>query len=1025
MQTSKRWLILSHGFNMDGRAASQTITDKIPYLLKAGIELTVVSAKTGAKDSTVKHYQLWPWGPSGFRFDFRHWFQSNFGRGWLYVVLTGLVSFLLMPFMFLEKLLVGLPGYWSWAMPATLKTWWLVKLGKIDLVYSTGGAWSAILAGWWVKKLTGVRWIVEVHDPLVHRGEKKNTSSKNDKFQAWLEKKICQDADLVWWFTEGALVYAQERCPELGDRGFSILAGSEKSSVSVQYQKSGWLNFNHFGSLSGTRSLVPFLRGLLTLCDSHPEALEILKVNVYGVLDLDGQALKLVRAEPRLKQIVKVHGRLEKDESMGLSGRERVCAEMQRSDVLLLLHGEDSWCEEYIPSKVYEYFWAERPVFGLTHNNMELNRLVTQRGGYVAETAESVAIVAQLEEIWQDWVSGSLVVIKQEKISIALTVEKILKRVNDSLEDSGAQVKKDPVDKASFEQKGHYKKVYYRLLRYVFPHWKLFLLSTIGFVFYAAMQPLFAMTIDHVVDALNASDRESINLLPLFFIGLFLIRGVGSFVGNYFLAIVSGNVVHQLRREIFNQCTRLPVKYFDLNNSGQLMSRITHNVNEVTTATTDSVKTLIREGLTAFCLLVYLVYVNWLLSLTFLLVAPFLVFLIKYVSRRLRFLSKKMQGSVGDMSHITSELVHGQRSVRSFGGELYEQKRFAEASDYSRRQFIKFTVTHAINSPLTQFILSIALALLMYLALGAMEYVETGTIIGYLTAAFLLPKPIRSLSDANVGIQRGIAAAESLFEVLDEPVELDKGEARVNKSLGDLEFKNVTFTYHKAEAPALENLSFKIRAGQTVAIVGSSGAGKTTLINLILRFYSCGQGEIRLDGIAINDYNLADYRRQITLVEQVTMLFNDTVSNNIAYGVESSQQNVGRIKQAAKAAYADSFIESLPGGYNEEVGEQGVTLSGGQRQRIALARAMYKDAPILVLDEATSALDTESERYVKKALEKLQQGKTTIVIAHRLSTIRNADLIFVMDKGRLVDQGTHAELLEQSSIYKQLNKTVT
>jgi ATP-binding cassette, subfamily B, bacterial MsbA len=569
--------------------------------------------------------------------------------------------------------------------------------------------------------------------------------------------------------------------------------------------------------------------------------------------------------------------------------------------------------------------------------------------------------------------------------------------------------------------KGLKEGAYFRLLKYAIPYWKPFVVSALGFVMYAAMQPLFAMTIDYVVGALNSTTRESVTFLPVFFIGLFFVRGVGSFVGNYYLALVSGGVVHQLRMDIFNKYTCLPVKYFDANNSGQLMSTITHNVNEVTTATTDSVKTVIREGLTAFCLLCYLVYVNWLLSLAFLVVAPFLVLLVKYVSKRMKVLSKRMQGSVGNMSHITSELVHGQRSVRSFGGEAYERKRFEGASDYNRRQFVKFTITHAINSPLTQFILSIALAILMYLALGVMEHAETGTIIGYLTAAFLLPKPIRSLSDANVGIQRGIAAAETLFEVLDEPEEINDGKVRVVKSKGAIEFKNVTFEYSGANQPALVNLSFKISAGQTVAIVGASGAGKTTLINLILRFYDCKQGEILLDGVVINDYNLADYRRQITLVEQMTTLFNDTVSNNIAYGIENSQQDIERIKQVAKGAYIDDFIDGLPNKYEEEIGEQGVIFSGGQRQRVALARAMYKDAPILVLDEATSALDTKSEMYIQKALEEMQKGRTTVVIAHRLSTIQNADVIVVMDKGKIIEQGSHKELLKKGQAYKQLH----
>ena len=996
---------------MDGRAASQTITDKIPYLLKAGIELTVVSARTGAKDSMVKHYQLWPWGAAGFRFDFRHWFQRNWGRGWLYTVLTGLVSFLLMPFILLEKVLVGLPGYWSWAMPATLKTWWLVRSGKIDLVYSTGGAWSAILAGWWVKKLTGVRWIVEVHDPLVHRGEKINTSTKNDRFQAWLEKKICQDADLVWWFTEGALEYAKGRNPELGERGFFVLAGSEKLAVKAVYKKSKEISFNHFGSLSDTRSLAPFLRDCLTFCGLHPEALEALKINVFGVLNLDAEASKLVASEPRLQKMLVLHGRLERDSVTGMSGRERVCQEMSRSDLLLLIHGQNSWCEEYIPSKVYEYFWAGRPVFGLTYHNAQLDQLITERGGYVARSGDSEATVIQLEKIWQAWGSDGLVGSDRGGISIKATVNKIVEKVL-------GQREGDRLEPTRPQRSG--KAIYLRLLAYALPHWKAFLLSTLGFVMYASMQPLFAMTIDYVVEALNGN-RAGVAFLPLFFIVLFLIRGVGSFVGNYFLALVSTNVVHQLRTDIFNQYTYLPVAYFDANNSGYLMSRITHNVGEVTTATTDSVKTLIREGLTAFCLIVYLVYVDWLLSLAFLLVAPFLFFLIAYVSKRMRMLSTKIQDSVGEMSQITAEMVRGQRTVKSFSGEGYERRRFEEASLANKSQAMKLMVTQSISSPLTQVILSVALALLMYLALDILKEAETGTIIGYLTAAFLLPKPIKSLSDANVGIQRGIAAADSLFDVLDRDRQIDAGKEKIVKVKGNFEFKNVTFSYAGAEEPALANINLKIKAGETVALVGSSGAGKTSIINLLSRFYECDSGEIFLDGIELGKIKLSDYRKQITLVEQFNVLFNDTVANNIAYGVEKGSQSMSRIKEVAKLSYSEEFILKMDKQFDEVIGEDGVTLSGGQRQRLSLARAMYKDAPVLILDEATSALDSVSEQYIQSALEAVSKDRTTIIIAHRLSTIQNADVIVVMDKGKIIEQGSHKELLKKGQAYKQLH----
>jgi len=567
------------------------------------------------------------------------------------------------------------------------------------------------------------------------------------------------------------------------------------------------------------------------------------------------------------------------------------------------------------------------------------------------------------------------------------------------------------------------KGVYPRLLRYTTPYWRSFLISTLGFVMYAAMQPLFAMTIEHVVEVLNSADREKVSFLPLFFIGLFFIRGVGSFVGNYFLARVSTSVVHKLRADVFDQYSRLPVEYFDRNDSGYLIAKITHNVGEVTVAITDSVKTLIREGFTAAALLGYLVYVNWLLSVTFLAIAPLLALLIVYVSRRMRKLGVRLQDSVGEMSHITSELVRGQRTVKSFGGEAYERERFKQASQKNRQQALKLAVTQAINSPLTQLILSIALAVLMYLALQLMVDAETGTIIGYLTAAFLLPKPIKSLSDANVGVQRGIASSITLFEVLDAAPQNDFGGLDAGEIKGEVEFKNVTFSYCNSDMPALVDLNLKIKAGDTVALVGSSGAGKTSLINLLSRFYECKTGEILLDGVSISKYKLSDYRKKITLVEQSNTLFNDTVANNIAYGIKKESQDLERIRWVAKLAYVDEFVLKLDRQYDEVVGEDGAKLSGGQRQRLSLARAMYKDAPILILDEATSALDSESEAYIQAALEEVSKHRTVIVIAHRLSTIRNADVILVMDQGRVIEQGSHKTLMGENGAYRHLHET--
>uniref|UniRef100_UPI000B351121 lipid A export permease/ATP-binding protein MsbA n=1 Tax=Crenothrix polyspora TaxID=360316 RepID=UPI000B351121 len=510
--------------------------------------------------------------------------------------------------------------------------------------------------------------------------------------------------------------------------------------------------------------------------------------------------------------------------------------------------------------------------------------------------------------------------------------------------------------------------IYKRLLVYVKPHIGLFSISIMGFLLYSGTQTLFAAMLKHIVDTLQTQSREGMYYLPLLFSGLIMIHGIGAYLGNYFLAKVSSNVVHALRCEIFNQYTRLPVAYFDSVNSGYLISRITNNVGEVTKATTDAVRTFIREGFTTIGLLIYLFYSNWTLSLVFIGVAPIIIILVTYVSKRLRMLSKRMQESMGDMTHITSELVTGCRVVRSYGGEDYERQRFLESSLYNRRQSLKLATTMAIHNPVMQFIIGIALSILMYLALFFMKQASVGEFVGYLTAAFLLPKPIRQLSDANGDIQKGIAAAESLFEILDEPEESDEGTYQVGRCEGGLEFRHLSFRYPGANDFALRDISFKIEPGQTVALVGASGGGKSTLAGLVSRFYTHNTGEILLDGVEINTYTLANLRQQLALVSQQVTLFNDTIANNIAYGALAGASRE-HIEVAATDAYAMEFIGKLDQGLDTEIGENGVKLSGGQRQRLALARALLKDAPILILDEATSALDTESERFIQAALQ--------------------------------------------------------
>ena len=562
--------------------------------------------------------------------------------------------------------------------------------------------------------------------------------------------------------------------------------------------------------------------------------------------------------------------------------------------------------------------------------------------------------------------------------------------------------------------------IYKRLITYVKPYTGLFVISIMGFLLYSGTQTLFAALIKHIIDTLQTQNREGMNYLPLLFCGLIIVHGIGAYFGNYYLAKVSVNVVHALRCEIFDHYTHLPTSYFDSNNSGYMISRITNNVGQVTQATSDAVRTIVREGFTAIGLLIYLFYSNWMLSLVFVAITPIIVVLVAYVSKRLRTISKRIQESIGDMTHITSELVGGHRVVRSYGGEDYEKQRFLDSSLYNRRQSLKLATTMAIHNPIMQFIIAIALSFLMYMALFFMKQSSVGEFVGYLTAAFLLPRPIRQLSDANGDIQKGIAAAESLFEILDEAPEVDEGDYQVDRCKGLLEFRNLTFQYDTANEPALIDINFIAQPGQTIALVGASGGGKSTLANLVSRFYTHHQGQILLDGVEINQYQLANIRKQIALVNQQVTLFNDTILRNIAYGSLATATRE-EITIAAKDAYAMEFVSKMDNGLDTEIGENGVKLSGGQRQRLALARALLKDAPILILDEATSALDTESERYIQAALQKVMQNRTTLVIAHRLSTIESADVILVIDQGRIVERGSHAELIAKKGAYARLH----
>ena len=578
--------------------------------------------------------------------------------------------------------------------------------------------------------------------------------------------------------------------------------------------------------------------------------------------------------------------------------------------------------------------------------------------------------------------------------------------------------------------------IYLRLLSYVKPYKAYFAISMLGMTIFALSQPAFAKLLDYFVQALDTGEIMLIQQLPwlaytgisatylvpmlLIFIAIF--RGIGSFLGGYFMSKLSLSVVHDLRTELFNHMIKLPNVFFDNNNSGYLIARITHNVNMVTDAASDALRITAREGLTVIFLLGFLVYTNWKLTLTFICIGPIIALVVSKASKRFRNISHGIQSSMGELTQVTSESINGYREVKSFGGEEYESARFTAASNNNRAKELKMKRTSAVHTPLLQLIVSAALAGLLLVVLKFQTGASTATLIGFVSAAALLPKSIRQLSEVNSKIQKGIAAAENVFKLIDEPPEVNNGTHSSEQISGHIELKNVNFSYDNAEQRALKNINFTIEPGQTVALVGRSGSGKTTLANLIPRFYDLKEGSILIDGVDINEYDLQNLRSHIALVNQQVILFNDTVARNIAYGAQLGQHEEEDIYLAAEAAYANDFISKLPEGLNTLIGEDGVLLSGGQRQRLAIARAILKDAPILIMDEATSALDTESERHIQAALDEVMKNRTTLVIAHRLSTIESADCILVMDNGCIVEHGTHEELLVKGQHYAALHK---
>lgn len=558
--------------------------------------------------------------------------------------------------------------------------------------------------------------------------------------------------------------------------------------------------------------------------------------------------------------------------------------------------------------------------------------------------------------------------------------------------------------------------VYRRLLKYAWPYRRFFILSFLGFLLFAVMEAAMIQMVEYFVKGLETRETKYLYYIPMAIIVIRIGNGIGGFLGNFFIGRVGINVVADLRKHLFASLVFLPNRYYDEHNSGELVSMLIYNIQQVTGSVANAVKTAIREGLTVIAFLALMFYHNWQLTLIFLLVAPALGGLVSIASRKFRRISHRMQGTMGGITHIANEALQGFRLVRSFVGQRYEIQRFNDTTEQNTRLATKYERVAALQGPAFHFVIAIALAVILTLILYFWD-TNAGAAIAYLSAAAAITRPLRQLSSVNETIQKGLAAAESIFAVIDLEPEPDQGTRNLEVSHGKIEFRNVCFRYDPKATP-LKDINLVIEPGQTYAFVGRSGSGKTTLTNLLLRFYEPDQGDILIDGQDIRSVTLASLRQHIALVNQQTILFNDTIANNIAYG--SAELNLEKVRLAAEHADATDFINNLPDGFDTLVGEDGGRLSGGQRQRLAVARALYKDAPILILDEATSALDNESEKAIQSALETLQQGRTTLVIAHRLSTIENADKIIALDHGVIVEVGSHSELMANNGYYAAL-----